>query len=120
MMALAGVPLLFSGFWSKDEILHSAAGWEFSKIPFILGLLGAFLTAFYMTRQMCYVFFGVSRLREKPHESPRVMTVPLVILAACSILIGLLGTPAWPWLHQYLTGAEHHGGFGNLFASGFL
>ncbi|HEX7861160.1 MAG TPA: NADH-quinone oxidoreductase subunit L [Verrucomicrobiae bacterium] len=120
MMALSGVPLLFSGFWSKDEILHAASAWERSKVPFVLGLIGAFLTAFYMMRQMCYVFSGESRLRERPHESPRVMTIPLVILAACSILIGFLGTPAWPWLHHYLTGEETHGGLSALFKPGFL
>lgn len=121
MMALAGVPFFFSGFWSKDEILHSASIWAGSKVPFFLGLFGAFLTAFYMTRQMCYVFFGESRLHEKPHESPRVMTVPLVILAVFSILLGIFGTPAWPWLHQYLTGDRTHaGGIGALFKPAFL
>ena len=121
-MALAGVPLLFSGFWSKDEILHSASIWAPSKIPFLLGLAGAFLTAFYMTRQMCYVFFGKLRLDEKLHESPGVMTIPLVILAGSSILIGFLGTPAWPWLHHYLTGEAVHaeGGFSALFRPTFL
>ncbi len=108
MMALAGVPFLFSGFWSKDEILHSAAHWHSSKIPFLLGLFGAFLTAFYMTRQMMYVFFGKSRLHGTPHESPKAMTVPLAILAVFSILLGFLGTPAWPWLHHYLTGEASH------------
>jgi NADH-quinone oxidoreductase subunit L len=57
-MALAGVPLFFSGFWSKDEILHAAHGWSVSHIPFYLGVAGAFLTAFYMTRQMA--FWGCS------------------------------------------------------------
>lgn len=120
MMALAGVPFLFSGFWSKDEILHAASIWERSKIPFILGLAGAFLTAFYMTRQMFYVFFGESRLDRKAHESPTVMTAPLVILAVCSILIGFIGTPAWPWLHHYLTGETAHGGASALLKSSFL
>lgn len=121
MMALAGVPFFFSGFWSKDEILHSASIWAGSKVPFFLGLFGAFLTAFYMTRQMCYVFFGEGHLHEKPHESPRVMTVPLVILAVFSILLGIFGTPAWPWLHQYLTGDHTHaGGIGALFKPAFL
>src|SRR5205823_3127893 len=60
-MALAGVPVFFSGFWSKDEILHSAHGWPASRWPFYLGLFGALLTAFYMTRQVCYVFFGEFR-----------------------------------------------------------
>src|SRR5437867_3504496 len=58
MMALSGVPLFFSGFWSKDDILHAARAWDVSKVPFILCIAGAFLTAFYMTRQVCYVFFG--------------------------------------------------------------
>ena len=120
MMALAGVPVFFSGFWSKDEILHSAINWPVSKIPFVLGLIGAFLTAFYMTRQMRYVFFGKSRLEKQAHESPDVMTVPLIILAACAVLLGLFGTPAWPWLHNYMTGGHGHGGFGRLFDRDFL
>src|SRR5205823_2324505 len=66
MMALAGFPLLFSGFWSKDEILHAAMVWQPSKIPFVLGLVGAGFTAFYMTRQMAYVFFGKSRGHHTP------------------------------------------------------
>jgi NADH-quinone oxidoreductase subunit L len=103
MVALAGV-IPFAGFWSKDEILHSAAHWHPSKVPFLLGLAGAFLTAFYMTRQMMYVFFGRSRLHGTPHESPKPMTVPLMILAVCSVLLGFLATPGWPWLHTYLTG----------------
>ena len=61
MLALAGFPLVFSGFWSKDEILHAAHGWSVSQAPFYLGLFGALLTAFYMTRQVCYVFFGPLR-----------------------------------------------------------
>ena len=61
MLALCGFPL-FAGFWSKDEILHSAHGWSVSLGPFYLGAIGALLTAFYMTRQMYYVFFGPHRL----------------------------------------------------------
>lgn len=120
MMALAGVPLLFSGFWSKDEILHATFFWQSSKTPFLLGLAGALLTAFYMTRQMCYVFFGKKRLPAEAHESPRVMTVPLVILAVFSILLGFIATPAWPWLHHYLTGEPMHGGAGALLKPSFL
>src|SRR5262249_31856215 len=62
MMALSGVPIFFSGFWSKDEILHAAHGWPLTHWPFYLGIAGAFLTAFYMTRQMAFVFFGSCRL----------------------------------------------------------
>jgi NADH-quinone oxidoreductase subunit L len=148
MMALCGVPIFFSGFWSKDEILHAAHGWAGSPVPFYLGIFGAFLTAFYMTRQMVHVFFGNTRIEygtttggEKRtvehggfepagrghvkfssgvHESPRVMTLPLVVLAVCSIAIGFFGTPAWPWLHSYLTGHELHTDFGKLFESSTL
>ncbi len=111
MMALCGVPLFFSGFWSKDEILAHAHQWQISQIPFYLGLAGAFLTAFYMTRQMCYVFFGKHASEtapqahtHAPHESPSVMTVPLAILAVFAVLLGIIGTPAWPWFHSYLGG----------------
>ncbi|HXG48246.1 MAG TPA: proton-conducting transporter membrane subunit [Methylomirabilota bacterium] len=130
MLALAGFPLLFCGFWSKDEILHAAWLWEPSKWPFLIGLCGAFLTAFYMTRQMWYVFFAPrssgresahshshghhedqSRLTSaatEPHESPPVMTIPLGILAACTILLSCFGTPVWPWFHSYLEGHVVH------------
>src|SRR5206468_8377975 len=71
MMALSGVPLFFSGFWSKDEILHSAMNWQPSRVPFYFGVAGAFLTAFYMTRQVWYVFFGPyrGRRREEAHSA---------------------------------------------------
>jgi NADH-quinone oxidoreductase subunit L len=108
MMALCGVPLFFSGFWSKDEILRAAREWTPSSVPFYLGLAGAFLTAFYMTRQINWVFFGKPAESDgthaPAHESPRVMTIPLVILAAFAVLAGFLGTPAWPWFHAYLNG----------------
>jgi NADH-quinone oxidoreductase subunit L len=105
MLALAGVPL-FAGFWSKDEILHAAHGWPVSHIPFFLGLAGALLTAFYMTRQVCYVFLGTYRGAGKPHESPHVMTIPLVVLAAFAALLGFIGTPFWPGFQTWL-GADH-------------
>jgi NADH-quinone oxidoreductase subunit L len=108
MMALTGVPLLFSGFWSKDEILHSAFAWSVSRGPFYLAAAGVALTAFYMTRQMFYVFFGNHRTSATAHESPAVMAIPLLILAAGAILLGIIGTPAWPWFHAYLTGHVAH------------
>jgi NADH-quinone oxidoreductase subunit L len=113
MLALSGFPLLFSGFWSKDEILHAAHTWSVSQWPFYIGLASAFLTAFYMTRQAVYVFFGASRLnsahQHHVRESPRAMIAPLVILAACAVLLGFLGTPAWPWIQQFLAGSEAGG-----------
>jgi NADH-quinone oxidoreductase subunit L len=116
MLALCGFPLFFSGFWSKDEILHAANTWTVSKTPFYLGAFGALLTAFYMTRQVYYVFGGKSRLAQStsesahasshatatPHESPAVMTIPLTILAAFAMFLGLVGTPAWPWFQSFL------------------
>ena len=62
MLALCGFPFFFSGFWSKDEILRSAHTWSVSQAPFYMGAFGALLTAFYMTRQVYYVFGGSSRL----------------------------------------------------------
>jgi len=130
MMALAGFPLFFSGFWSKDGILHAAHGWSVSPIPFYFGAIGALLTAFYMTRQMALVFWGENRARREthdtqhlktpallalreevdPHESPRSMTVPLIILAVCTVGLSLIGTPAWPWFQEFL-GSQQEEGF---------
>jgi len=119
MLALSGFPLFFSGFWSKDEILHAAFSWSVSRTPFYMGAFGALLTAFYMTRQLCYVFAAASRRPivhhphdaddtaaahhdGPPHESPHIMTVPLILLAACAMLLGLIGDPAWPWFQDFL------------------
>jgi NADH-quinone oxidoreductase subunit L len=125
MLALAGFPLVFSGFWSKDAILHAAHGWPVSHIPFYLGAAGAFLTAFYMTRQVALVFFGKNRAvadsghahkphgkqaSRDPHESPLVMTAPLMILAACAVGLSLIGTPVWPWFQSFL--GPRHGAAG--------
>jgi NADH-quinone oxidoreductase subunit L len=125
MLALSGFPLLFSGFWSKDEILHAAHSWSVSRVPFYLGLFGAFLTAFYMMRQIVYVFFDQSRpgiharTKAQPsiHESPAPMLAPLVVLSACAILLGFLGTPAWPWFQSFLDGNSAHASIAHLFSS---
>src|SRR5437762_6285585 len=109
MMALSGVPLFFSGGWTKEEILHATAHWPRSHAPYYLMLAGVVLTALYMTRQMIYVFFGDRRgAAEHAHESPRVMTMPLIALAFCAIFFTVVLTPAWPWLHGYLTGEPVH------------
>ncbi|MGC9291845.1 MAG: NADH-quinone oxidoreductase subunit L [Acidobacteriaceae bacterium] len=140
MLALCGFPLFFSGFWSKDEILHAAHLWSISQTPYYLGAFGALLTAFYMTRQVYYVFAGTSRLGEgahdashslhavgadkhhaaTPHESPAVMTLPLVVLAACTVLLGLIGTPAWPWFHAFLNGEQATLDFAGFANAGLL
>jgi len=105
MMALSGVPLFFSGGWTKEEILHATAHWPRSHAPYYLMLAGVVLTALYMTRQMIYVFFGNRRnAAEHAHESPRVMTMPLVVLAIGTVFLSVVLTTAWPWLHGYLMG----------------
>src|SRR5713101_7705951 len=109
MMALSGVPLFFSGGWTKEEILHATARWPQSYAPYYLMLAGVVLTALYMTRQMIYVFFGNPRsAAEHAHESPRVMTIPLIVLAIGAVFLSVVLTPAWPWLHDYLTGEPVH------------
>jgi NADH-quinone oxidoreductase subunit L len=94
-LALSGI-VPFAGFWSKDEILGSA--WRDGKYLFwALGLIAAFITAFYTFRLIFLTFFGKSRMDAKTgkhvHESPLTMIVPLVVLAAGSLLAGFLGLP---------------------------
>ncbi|PYK85823.1 MAG: NADH-quinone oxidoreductase subunit L [Verrucomicrobia bacterium] len=109
MMTLSGVPFFFSGGWTKEEILHATAHWHASHIPHYLMLAGVVLTALYMTRQMIYIFFGNRRAAsENVHESPPIMTLPLIVLAICSIAFSVVLTPAWRWLHSYLTGEPAH------------
>ena len=117
MMALAGFPFVFSGFWSKEAVLHSAMGWPGGYGPFALAVCAALLTAFYMTRQALLVFFGKPREPgvHHPHESPPVMLVPLYVLAAGAVLLSLVGTPVWPWFEEWLLGAHAHFDAGALF-----
>ena len=104
MLALSGFPIFFSGFWSKDAIIGAAHSWPVSKGPFVLLIAGALLTAFYMARQVAYVFFGHWRgpSHAHAHESPFVMTLPLVILGIFAMALGVLGTPAWPWFTSFI------------------
>ncbi len=133
MLALTGCPFFFSGFWSKDAILHAAHGWNVSHLPFYLGVIGAFLTAFYMTRQVALVFFAQYRGHvshdtqhlktpalvalkgeHDPHESPASMTVPLIILAVCTIGLALVGTPYRPWFQEFLGSHHEEGATGDV------
>ena len=115
MMALSGVPLFFSGGWTKEEVLHVTAHWPASRLPYYFLLAGVVLTALYMTRQIIYVFFGDRRAgSQNAHESPPVMTTPLIVLAGCAILFSIVLTPAWPWLHDYLTDEPAHFEFARL------
>ena len=95
-LALAGI-VPFAGFWSKDELLaHASAndGTVFTVVGLML-TIAAFCTAFYVGRQLKMVFFGEPRheAAEHAHESPPVMTVPLMILAFLAIIGGLLNFP---------------------------
>jgi NADH-quinone oxidoreductase subunit L len=114
MMNLSGVPFFFSGGWTKEEVLHGTAHWPVSSLPHYLMLAGVILTALYMTRQIIYVFLGRKHAASPAHESPPVMTMPLIVLAFCSILFAFVLTPAWPWLHAYLSGEPARVDLGSL------
>ncbi len=120
-LALAGI-IPFAGFWSKDEILLDSLrvgvdeGLVSGYIGFVLLLVAAAFTAFYMWRQVSLVFYGKPRHAGAEHaeESSRLMTVPLMVLAALSLLIGLInvpsGFPILDWLfgeHQFTSFLEH-------------
>jgi len=122
-LAIAGVPP-FAGFWSKDEILLYV--YDKSPVLYVLGLAAALLTAYYMTRQVIMVFFGKARWHDAheehgahgdftPHESPKVMLLPLVVLAALSIVGGFMQLPfskdlhfLGHWLEPVVEFGEHH------------
>jgi NADH-quinone oxidoreductase subunit L len=98
-LAIAGTPLL-SGFFSKDEILwRTFSNPQGSIVLYGIGVLVAGMTAFYMFRMLFMTFFGESRVDPKVeshiHESPKSMTVPLMILAVGSVVAGYVGLPPW-------------------------
>ncbi len=103
-LAIIGVPP-FSGFFSKDKIIEAAfnAGGARGWIIGLAALLGAAITAFYMTRVMVMTFFGQNRWADDahPHESPKLMTAPIIILSVGSIAAGALfafGSSLQHWL----------------------
>ncbi len=120
--ALVGVPFLFSGFWSKEAILHAAHGWHVSHLPFFAALVGVVLTAFYNTRLMSEVFFGQARSHasDHAHENGPAMTLPLALLAVCAVVLGFLGTPAWPWLQAKILGEHEVHGHSILDGAGLM
>jgi NADH-quinone oxidoreductase subunit L len=106
--ALAGVPFITAGFWSKDEILLKSL--EHQPLLFAVMYFAAFLTAFYSFRAVFVTFFGHGRdhhIYEHAHENPPVMTVPLMILAVGSICLGWVGMPFANLFGKFL--GEHTG-----------
>jgi NADH-quinone oxidoreductase subunit L len=99
-LAILGIPP-FAGFFSKDKIIEAA--FAHNTVIGLCALLGAGITAFYMTRLMIMTFFGKPRWEEDvhPHESPAVMTGPLVVLAALSLGGGALYFGG-PWIVKWL------------------
>jgi len=115
-LAISGVPLL-SGFFSKDEILFKAFSSPYgSPILWVMGILSAVLTAFYMFRLIFMTFYGASRMAPEvehhAHESSRVMTIPLIILAILAIAGGYVGLPkalgGGNWFERFLEPAMPH------------
>ena len=108
-LAIIGFPG-FSGFWSKDKIIETAL--IESPLVGVCALIGAGVTGFYMTRLMLMTFFTEKRWAKDvhPHESPKVMTFPLIVLAALSVLGGLMLLGDWivTWLSPVVGEAEHH------------
>jgi len=104
-IAISGIPP-FSGFFSKDEIL--AHVYEHNKIFWIIGVIGAMLTSFYMFRMVYLTFYGKFRGTHEQehhlHESPPTMTIPLILLAVLSVAGGLIGVPEILGGHHWLAG----------------
>ena len=103
-LAISGIPP-FAGFWSKDEILGTAFNrGGFWVVLWAIGLVTAGITAFYMTRWFVLTFLGEPRWDEgvHPHEAPKVMTVPLMVLAVLATVGGLINTPFKAGLEHFL------------------
>jgi NADH-quinone oxidoreductase subunit L len=101
-LAISGIPP-FAGFWSKDEALLAA--WETNKALYAVGLFTVLLTAYYMSRLFFLAFYGKARWaapdkadkKAVPHEAPRVMLTPMLVLAALTTLGGLLNVAFHPF-----------------------
>ena len=118
-LAIAGVPP-FAGFWSKDEILLFA--FANNRLLWLIGVVTALLTAYYMTRQVIMVFYGEARWNDHaeehgahgdltPHESPWTMVTPLIVLAGLSVVGGAMQLPfskKTHWLEHWLEPVVHH------------
>jgi NADH-quinone oxidoreductase subunit L len=102
-LAISGIPP-FSGFFSKDEILMVA--FEHNKILWFIASLASLMTAFYMFRLLYLTFFkefrGTAEQKSHLHESPALITFPLIVLAILATLGGLISLPTNSWLNEYL------------------
>ena len=102
--AISGI-FPFAGFWSKDEILMTA--FEHNKALWVIGSVASIMTAFYMFRLMYLTFFkdfrGTEEQKHHLHESPLLITFPLIVLALLATFGGLINFPGNEWLHHYLT-----------------
>ncbi|HEY4584706.1 MAG TPA: NADH-quinone oxidoreductase subunit L [Acidimicrobiia bacterium] len=116
-LSLAGI-IPLAGFWSKDEILATLGDEGYTAVMW-LAIAGAFVTAFYMTRTVALTFHGTYKGHGHPHESPRVMTVPLVLLAIPAAIAGIFSIPGvslpgignfgqWLAVREVAIG-DHHG-----------
>jgi NADH-quinone oxidoreductase subunit L len=102
-LAIAGI-FPFAGFWSKDEILMVA--FEHNKVLWIIASIASIMTAFYMFRLMYLTFFrefrGTEEQKHHLHESPSLMTIPLIVLAILAVIGGALNLPGSMWLNHFL------------------
>lgn len=102
-LAIAGI-FPFAGFWSKDEILMVA--FEHNKVLWVVASIASIMTAFYMFRLMYLTFFkefrGTEEQRHHLHESPSLITIPLVILAVLAVIGGAINLPGSMWLNHFL------------------
>jgi NADH-quinone oxidoreductase subunit L len=102
-LAIAGI-FPFAGFWSKDEILLVA--FEHNKVLWVVASIASIMTAFYMFRLMYLTFFkdfrGTEEQKHHLHESPSLITIPLVILAILAFIGGAINLPGSTWLNHFL------------------
>ncbi|AWI25431.1 NADH-quinone oxidoreductase subunit L [Flavobacterium pallidum] len=116
-LAISGI-FPFAGFWSKDEILMVAH--EHNMILYVIGSIASIMTAFYMFRLMYLTFFrefrGTEEQKHHLHESPGLITFPLIVLGILATIGGLISLPTGSWLNHYLEPlfegskkAAHHG-----------
>lgn len=115
-LAIAGI-FPFAGFWSKEAILGAVyAAHRYDLL--VIALVAAFFTAFYMFRLYFLTFTGKPRGKHEPHESPAVMTGPLLVLAVLAIVAGFVNTPYAPMLSEWLLASNTGSAIASVFGDG--